>query len=62
MSGTESTRETIKFDEVRWLPPAESIDNLPADASDGSLCYVQAEDAVYRQVNGIWVLGADKKG
>ena len=57
---TDPSRDTVRFDEIRWLPPVESVNLLPVEGvSDGALCYVQGEDAVYTLTNGIWVKGAD---
>ena len=62
MSQTHGGRETVRFDEVSWVPPAESVDHLPLDAAEGAMCYVQSEDAVYAMTNGIWVKKADLQG
>lgn len=57
---TDATRETVRFDDLRWINPVESVDDLPeVDSEQGVLCYVQGEDAVYQLTNGIWVLSAD---
>ncbi len=55
----DATRETIRFDDLKWISPVETVDDLPeADGEQTLLCYVQGEDAVYELTNGIWVKSA----
>lgn len=56
----KSNRETVRFDDMRWIPPVDTVDELPTDvATDALLCYVQADDAIYQLNSGIWIKGAD---
>ena len=56
----DSSRDTVRFEQGQWLPPVEHIDQLPeTPVPDGTLCYVQDENAVYRLHNGIWLKGAE---
>lgn len=59
-------QKTAMFDDITWLPPVETVDDLPGDANDDSVCYVKAENAVYRCVTGVWVRdfakGAPERG
>ncbi len=55
-----NNQETVRFDDVRWISPVDTIDDLPMDVTGkGLLCYVQTEDAIYQFTNGIWIKGAD---
>ena len=49
--------DTVRFDDRRWLPPAPTLDDLPAgdDLRDGDMCLVQDENAVYEFQGGVWV-------
>lgn len=52
----QSSRDTVRFEEGQWVPPVETAERLPVGAlRDGTLCYVQDENAVYRLHNGIWL-------
>ena len=56
----KSNRETVRFDDMRWIPPVDTVDELPMDVgADALLCYVQADDAIYQLTSGIWIKGAD---
>jgi hypothetical protein len=35
----DSTRETIQFGEIAWIPPVEWVENLPeVEVGEGTLC------------------------
>ena len=56
----DSTSETIQFDEMAWIPPVECVENLPMrELRDGTLCYANREDSIYRDHNGIWIKRAN---
>ena len=52
----DPTRETVRFNDLKWIAPVENVRDLPeVENSDVDLlCYVQGEDAVYRLSNGVW--------
>ncbi len=60
----DSSRETVRFDNLKWMPPVERVEDLPPateeDADIEYFCYVQSEDAVYFRTNGIWVKSEDR--
>lgn len=52
-------QKTAMFDDMPWLAPAETVDDLPTrSVGEGSVCYVKSESAVYRYTCGVWVLDA----
>ena len=56
----DPSRETVRFDDLKWIAPVDTVEELPQIEDERSLlCYVQAEDAVYQLTNGIWVKGKE---
>lgn len=39
--------ETVRFEDLRWLPPVRSVADLPSDVGEGATCFVQEEAAIY---------------
>lgn len=55
---SDPSRETVRFDDLKWIAPVNSVDDLPEIEDEQTLlCYVESEDAVYQLTNGIWVRG-----
>jgi hypothetical protein len=56
----EDDIETRVISRANWLPPVASPEELPTDGvADGTMCYVEADDADEEQVweftGGAWV-------
>lgn len=46
--------QTQQFEDF-WLPPVEKVENLPATANDGQMCFVKTEGRVYAYQQGAWI-------
>lgn len=50
-------KATEFFEDMRWLPPVDTVDDLPTDeAREGHLCFVSSESAVYKFTGGEWTI------
>lgn len=53
--------KTAMFEQALWLPPVETRTDLPTDDVEaGVLCFVEDEGAVYRFVEGRWLVEASR--
>jgi len=51
-----SDAKTQLYTEMKWLPPVASVADLPtADVTEGTYCFVDAEQRVYEFVGGEWI-------
>jgi hypothetical protein len=51
----ESTSNTQPFDEMAWLSPVARVGDLPREGvREGTMCFVDVENAVYQFRDGVW--------
>ncbi len=54
--------KTEMLDETRWHPPVPSQNELPTEnLTNGLMCFVTGESAIYMFKNGEWVTSSAKK-
>ena len=55
----DESAQTQLYDSMAWLAPVAKATDLPADAQELQLCYVQDEERIYQFLDGAWGLALD---
>jgi len=58
-----SDAKTQLYSEMKWLPPAHSVADLPTEeVPEGTFCFVDDEQRVYEFVGGEWITSGGEDG
>lgn len=55
----EDDIKTVLIQKLQWLPPVDTVSQLPPDAAEGTHCFVEGPDTegeeIWKVIGGAWV-------